>query len=231
MITVLLALSSPFASGAEPEAPTSAIVAAGNGLVAAPPEGFVAPTDMSSTWVSVLGDCLEEARAGAFSVVDRSKDGSGTEQLAQDAAAIRELAPSAVVLTVGAAEMEEGADPAAFATRLTGVVSTLRAGDGPGVLLVGIVAPTLWQLEWKGGEDVAARQAAIDARTAEWNDALAKVAAADDGVWMVDLGWPSEKGARQRLTRGGWALTDRAHARIGAVICEELLKNLKNGAK
>ncbi|MCB9678772.1 MAG: SGNH/GDSL hydrolase family protein [Alphaproteobacteria bacterium] len=223
MITLLLAA---LAIAAEP------IVAAGNGLVAAPPEGFVKPDDaVVGTWVSVLGDCLEEARPGEWSVVDRSRDGTTTVQLATEAAAIRELGPRTVVLGVGAHEMGPDETVDAFAKRLAGVVGALRADNGPSVLLVGIVPPTLSQLEWKDGEDVQARQAAVDARTAEWNAALGKIAEADDGVWVVDLGWPSERNARQRLTRGGWALTDRAHARIGAVICEEILKNLKNVQK
>lgn len=205
------------------------VVAAGNGLVAAPPPELVKPaSEVASTWISVLGDCLEDGRPGAFSVVDRSDEGTTTSRVNKDVGSIRELEPAAVVLGLGALEMSSDEEPAAFRRRLTEVVSSLRAGNGPLVLLVGIVGPTLSQLEWSAEEDVAARQGAIDQRARSWNEALERVAASDDGVWRVDLAWPSDSSSRKRLTRGGWALTDRAHARVGAVICEELLKKLKN---
>ncbi len=234
-VFVLLSLSiSTPAFAADPPAEASAVVAAGNGLVAAPPEGFVAPK-VTSTWVSVLADCLEEARPGVFSVVDRSKEGATTGQVKADVAAVQELKPRVVVLGLGAHEMRDDEDPAAFVGRLSSVVGALRgtaSGPPPAVFLVGLAAPTLSQLEWSPDDvqdqDVATRQATIDSQTGAWNAALSALASKDDGVWHVDLGWPSGSGGRGSLTRGGWALTDRAHARIGAVICEEILKNLGN---
>jgi hypothetical protein len=230
VFVLFLSLLNP-ATAAEP------VVAAGNGLVASPPDDFVAPKG-TSTWVSVLADCLEEARPGVFSVVDRSRDGVTTKDVEADVGGMRELTPRVVVLGLGARDMQGSETPERFVERLSAVVGSLRApvsgGTPPAVFLVGLAAPTLSQLEWSADDvaarDVATRQAEIDARTAAWDEALGTLADKDDGVWHVDLGWPAASD-RGSLTRGGWALTDRAHARIGAVICEEILKNLGNDSK
>jgi hypothetical protein len=213
-------LSTAFAAGP--------VVAIGNGLVAAPPAEIEATEPVSGAWVSVVGDCLEEGRPGAFAVVDRSAHGATASALLADTAGVRALGPSAVVVGVGAQEMRADGPSAEFVAAVGKLVASLRADGGPAVLLVGMVAPTLEQLEWN--EPVEPRQAAIDARTTEWNAGLAGLASADDGVWFVDLwsAWPRDGRSRRRLTRGGWGLTDPAHARIGAEICEELLKKLKS---
>lgn len=206
------------------------VVAVGNGVVAAPPPEIEVGEVAGGAWVSVVGDCLEEARPGAWPVVDRSKHGSTASLVLAEVPAIRALTPSAVLIGVGAQEMRDASARDAFVATLRRTVGALRADGGPIVVIVGVVSPTLEQLAW--GEPVEPRQLALDTSTTEWNASIAKLAGADEGVAFVDLwtAWPRDGRTRRRLTRAGWGLTDPAHARVGAQICEELLKKLKNEA-
>lgn len=200
------------------------IVTVGTDLVAGAPVRTESPVN---AWVPVVADCLDEGRLKRVSVVDRSHGGLTAASLVKDVEALRALDPSAVVIGVGAHEV--AGDAAVFHDQVADVVRLLRAEGGPQVYLVGLVAPTLAQVAGKDDRP----QPALDESIAPFNEALAKVAAADDGVWRVDLwaAWPKEPTERARMTEGAYALTDLAHARVGAVICEQILANLRNRRK
>lgn len=201
---------------------TPSVVTVGTDLVAGAP---VREASRANAWVPVLADCLEEA-GGAPPVVDRSSAALTTATLARDVEAIRALAPAAVVISVGSHE-QVGGDMGAFHDQVEQVVRHLRGTDGPKVYLVGLLPRTVEQ------EPLALRKAdqtAVDAALTPWNEGLARIAGADDGVWFVDLwaSWPSDPAERGRMTVDAFELTDPAHARIGAVICEQILANLRN---
>lgn len=197
------------------------VVTVGAELVAGPPN---AEAKAQNAWVPVLADCLEEAAPGELAVVDRSRAGVTTKALAKDVASLKALGPKAVVIGVGARETD--GDVGAVSDRVGEVIRLLRADGGPEVYLIGMVAPTLSQVPGLDGQEAA------DAHATGFNAELSKLATADDGVWHVDLwaSWPRDAG-RERLTEGGYQLTDPAHARIGAVICERILANLRNRGK
>lgn len=204
------------------------VVTVGSDLVAGSPARDDRP---ASAWVPVLADCLEEARPGKLPVVDRSRAGVTSVSLKDDVEGVRSLAPTAVVIGVGSHEAPSG-DPAVFRDQVEAVVKLLRADGGPQVYLVGLVAPVVGQLPAPDGQPVP-EQAASDAKLVPWNEGLEKIASLDDGVWFVDLwgAWPREQAERDVLTTGGYVLTDPAHARVGAVICEQILANLRKRRK
>lgn len=198
------------------------VVTVGTDVVAGSPASKV----HQAAWVPVLADCLEEGLPGALPVVDRTVAG---EALLGDVEALRSLDPAAVVISVGARE-SIGAEAGPFRDQLQDVVQLLRGDGGPAVYLVGLVPPDLVS----SPEALPGREgAAVEAGVRSWNEGLARLAGADDGVWFVDLwaGWPEDPEQRARLLEGGLRLTDPAHARIGAVICEQILTNLRKTAK
>lgn len=200
------------------------IVTVGTDLVAGAP---TRTSKAENAWVPVLADCLEEGRLKRVSVVDRSRGELTAASLKADVGALRDLDPAAIVIGIGAHETD--LDPTVFQDQVAEVVQLLRRDDGPQVYLVGLVAPTLAQVPGAEAADQQTRDAAVE----PMNAALEQVAAADDGVWRVDLwaAWPREAAERAAMTDGGFALTDRAHARVGAVICEQILSNLRNRRK
>ena len=181
--------------------------------------------EAAAAWTSVLADCAEEAAPGKISIVDR------TDVLHSkgDAAVVRELGPKAVVLTH---PVPHAVDPEAWGKVVQGVLEAVRVDGGPTVFLIGAVAPTVAQQVEEGAKrsraELDALQATADERTTTWNARLEKLAATDDGVWYVDVwrDWPRDSRKRAKLTLDGWKLSDQAQARIGGVICDEMLKRL-----
>ncbi len=211
MLSFLFALSCAFAS--------RPVVTVGGSFVAGAP-----PSDpAAAAWVPVLADCLEEGKPGRFPVVDRSRVALRPDSVAADVEALRALSPIAVVLGFGSEELPK-VDPTRFRERVREVVKRLRADGGPQVYLLGLVAPLIGQTP-----NPRRTQPEVDAAIRPFNDVLASMAAGDDGVWYVDLwaSWPRSQEERARLTEGGYRLTDPAHARVGAVICEQLLTHLE----
>jgi len=168
-------------------------------------------------WVSVLADCLDERQPGDWVVLDRSADGETTSRARQDVAAVRELDPGVVLVGVG---VPDGADQTTFRADLAALVHDLRAEDGPEVLLVGLIPPTLSQIP-----DSHASQADADRRAHDWDAALDAVATTRTGVEHVDLlaGWPADADARARLTVHGTRLSDQGHARVAAQVCDAVI--------
>lgn len=202
------------------------VVALGDGLVAGPPaRAAAAEPGGPGGWVPALADCLEERSPQRFTVVDRAVGGETVASARGRLAGVRELQPAWVIVTLGAQELSDPAvDLKRLRQELRGVVDelTARARKGrPGVLLVGLVPPTLGQVD--GAE--AAAQEGVDGRTAEWNRALAEVAGQAEQVVHVDLwaDWPREAQARSALTVQGWSLSDQGHARVAAAICDAVL--------
>lgn len=189
-----------------------------NVVIDAPPEAHAA--ERAAAWTSVLADCVEEAAPGAMSIVDRTDVLHSKGEARQ----VRELDPKAVVVTH---PVPRDVDMEVWIGELEGVIHSLRADGGPAVLLVGAVAPTVAQVAVDAAQAEALQQQA-DARVEAWNERLAKLAEADDAVWMVDpwKSWPRDGKKRNRLTTEGWKLSDQAQARIGAIICDELIKRL-----
>lgn len=168
-------------------------------------------------WVAILADCLEERSPGAYVVLDRSAEGQDAETTRRDVAAVKELAPSLVLVGVG---VPGDADRRSFRAGLQGLVADLRAGDGPEVLLVGLIPPTLSQLP-----DASEVQAAADRRTRTWDGEVAAVADADLGVHHVALlaTWPESAEEREALTVEGTRLSDQGHARVAAQVCDAVI--------
>lgn len=195
-----------------------AVVAIGDGLVAGPSEDAAAasPT-LPGGWVAVLGDCLEERKPARYSVVNRARAGETVRSARKRLGGIMELQPRLVVVGLGAQEFGRDRKPDAFRTGLSSLVATVREGPTPpAVVLVGMVPPTLAQVEQ--GE----RQQAEDERTQRWNAVLVDIAAEHSGVHALDLwgDWPQEGAARGALTAQGWNLTDQGHARVAAAVCD-----------
>ncbi len=169
------------------------IVAVGEGLIADPPAAEARVEQVASVgWVAVLADCLEERRPGAFVVVDRSAGGERPVALAHSAPVVRELAPALVVVGFGAEPTAE----------ITALLDTLRREDGPAVMLVGPLPPSI-------------RREAV----------LALWTAAPLGAILVDpsVGWPTAPEERARLADADDRLSDPGHARIGAQVCDAVL--------
>lgn len=208
------------------------VVALGDGLVAGPPAKATAVEPaLPGGWVPALADCLEERSPQRFTVVDRAVGGETVATVRGRLAGVRELQPAWVVVTLGAQEI---ADPAAdlkrFRQDLRAVVDELTARSRKsrtGVLLVGLVPPTLGQVE---GADPAT-QDGVDGRTAEWNRAFVELAASVDNVVHVDLWteWPRDASARAALTVNGWSLSDQGHARVAAAVCDAVIANAGKG--
>lgn len=187
-----------------------------NVVMDAPIEAHAA--EPAAAWSSVLADCAEEASPGALSIVDRTDVLHSKGQTAE----VRAIQPKAVVVTH---PVPQAVDAAKWSRELERVIGAVRADGGPVVFVVSAVAPTVAQL---AARDVEKAQADTDARTERWNEQLAGLAAKDDGVWFIDVwkAWPRDA-KRGQLTVEGWRLTDQAQARIGAVICEEMLRRLR----
>jgi len=193
------------------------VVAMGNGLVASSPgQKPVAEESVPGGWVSVLQDCLDEGAPGGYSVVDRSVPGETARTARERVPGVLDLSPRTVVVALGARELgAESPNPTRFIKDLDKVVDELReGGTRPSVVVVGMVSPTL--------ESDADAQAALDARTTAWNEALRTEADGRPGVQHMDLWstWPRQGPARSGLTRGGWQLSDQGHARVGAMVCD-----------
>lgn len=187
-----------------------------NVVVDAPIEAHAA--EPAAAWSSVLADCAEEAAPGMLSIVDRTDVLHSKGQTKE----VRAIGPRAVVVTH---PVPQQVDATQWASELEQVIRAVRADGGPVVFVVGAIAPTVAQLV---AQDVEKAQKLADERAAAWNQQLSGLAARDDGVWFIDVwkGWPRDA-ARGELTVDGWRLTDQAQARLGAVICEELLRRLR----
>lgn len=189
---------------------TLPVVAMGDGLVAG-----ASPSAAPGGWVAVLQDCLEERQPGRYSVVDRA----GAEPIRatfERGEAVRELAPTVVVVTFGAHALD-GMTAPSLEKDVGKLIRALRAGDAPPqVVLVG-VAPAV--------AAAAADQAKLDEQIAAWNAVLTTAARDVPGVRRVDLltDWPADPGARAGLASGAWALSDQGHARVAAAVCDAVL--------
>ena len=200
------------------------VVAIGDGLGAGPPPSVEAGSaTVPGGWVPVLADCLEERAPKRFTVVDRAVAGETVATARPKIVQVRELGAAWVIVTLGAQELsDEALDPKKLKEDLAGLIGELKGKKGPKVLLVGLVPPTLSQVD---GAD-AARQPALDERTAKANVALSELAAASDAVKHLDLwtDWPHEGPGRAALTQQGWSLSDQGHARVAAAVCDTLLR-------
>ncbi len=207
------------ASLAWADAPPKPVVAMGDGLVAGPPASEALP--VAGGWVPSLADCLEERAPGAFAVVDRAESGETARSARKKVRDVVGLGPSTIVVTLGAQEL---ADPDATTAALTGdlraLVDALHKRERPRVLLVGMVPPTLAQTDYADAD----RQQKADARTTEWNAAVASLATELPAVQHVDLwrDWPRD-GERATLTQKGWSLSEQGHARVAAVVCDAVM--------
>jgi hypothetical protein len=215
----------------------AAVLALGDGLVAAPPAApAVAPAEAAAGsavpggWVPVLADCLEERAPQRFTVVDRVAGGETLASARAKLAGARELAPGFVVVALGARELAgEAVDPTALRSELDAFLADLRPKGGkkpgPSVLLLSAVPPTLSQV---AGSDPA-QQDKVDGKAAAWNKVLGDVARAGEGIVHVDLlaDWPKDTTGRAALTVGGWSLSDQGHARVAAAVCDAMLTAAK----
>lgn len=199
------------------------VVAMGDGLVAGPPAA-VAP-EVAGGWVASLADCLEERVPGGFTVVDRAQPGETAASARKKVSGVRELQPRVVVLTLGAQELaDDKAEPSALTGELERLVGELRPKKSRvGVLLVGMVPPSLEQAGAPGDD----RQKAIDARTEAWNGEVAELAKRLDAVGHVDLwkDWPRGE-RRVEHTELGWHLSEQGHARVAAAVCDAVIEQL-----
>ncbi len=200
--------------------PPTVVLAMGDGLVAGPPAA-VAP-EVAAAWVTSLADCLDERAAGAYSVTDRATPGETVKSARAKVTQLRKEPADVVVVTLGAQEL---ADDAAEAEQLGSQLETLLTEmRGPKsvtpVILVGMVPPTLAQ----AGPDDSEHQAAIDARTEDWNAEVAKLSRRLSGVRHLDVwkDWPRD-GARADHTELGWHLSEQGHARVAAAVCDAVV--------
>lgn len=212
MLTLLLALTA-FA-GPRP------IVAVGDGLVVgsqAEPD-----KDRPGSWVAVLADCLDERLPGRFSVIDQSWSGATPSEVRDDAWRVAEAEPALVLVGVGAGELSsQPPDRQRFRTQLGALVAELRGQSEVPVMLVGVIPPTVTQLQRMD----PSLQASMDKRAVEWNEELVALARSMPAVTHVDLlrDWPSDPVARAPLTEAGTRLTDRGHARVAAMVCDAVV--------
>jgi GDSL-like lipase/acylhydrolase family protein len=204
-----------------------AVLALGDGLVAAAPAEGAKASSVPGGWVPVLADCLQERAPQRFSVVDRVAAGETLATAHDKLAGARELGPDFIVVALGARELAgDPLEPAKLRGELDSLVADLRQkrigpGRRPTVLLLSAVPPTLSQV---AGSDPAL-QVHLDERAASWNQVLADEARTGDGVVHVDLlaDWPRDGAARSALTVGGWSLSDQGHAKVAAAVCDALL--------
>jgi hypothetical protein len=204
----------------------AAVLAVGDGLVAAPAAEGSAASSVPGGWVPVLADCLQERAPQRFAVVDRVAAGETLASARQKLAGAKDVTPGYVVVALGARELAgETVDTKSLRQELDGFLADLRKhGDGkhrPTVLLLSAVPPSLSQV---AGSDPAL-QARLDERATAWNQVLADEARTGDGVVHVDLlaDWPKDPTARAALTTSGWSLSDQGHARVAAAVCDAML--------
>jgi hypothetical protein len=175
-----------FAGGAVP------IVAIGDGLL--PASSAPGP----GGWVAVVADCLEERRAGAFTVVDRAVPGGDPGVALGSVGGALELAPQLVLVGLAPPHAD---DVAAFKAQVDALVAALIPRVGA-VVLVGVADP--------GGRP-------------EWGAALDELVAAHPGVVHVDAARDWAAPERATLIGAGGVLTDQGHARVGGAVCDAIL--------
>jgi hypothetical protein len=198
---------------------TARVVVVGDGLVAGPPTDLATPPPMAGGWVGVLGDCLEERLGGGWTVVDRSRPGATSVSVLERVSEVVNLEPTVVLLGVGARELSGEMSPDVFQQQVSQLVELFR-NAGPNVLLVGLVTPSIRQVE------PAPHQVALDERTRSFDAMLSAIAGSKDGVRHLDLlrSWPHDETGRAALTSQGWLLSDKGHAKVGSLACEEVVE-------
>ncbi|MBN2800245.1 MAG: SGNH/GDSL hydrolase family protein [Deltaproteobacteria bacterium] len=183
------------------------VVALGDGPVMTPP-GQVREAG-EPVWEMVMADCLQEKAAEPWTVLDRTQPGASPEVQVGRVAEVRGLSPRAVVTLSVTGPWDE-----ARAGEVSALLLSLSVAGGPSVFVVGPVAPAV------------ADQAPMDAQADRWNAGLAQLTGGMERVELVDLwaDWPRSGPARAGLTLDGGRLSDQGHARVGAALCEALLK-------
>lgn len=203
------------------------------------PEPFVGGThpepagSLPGGWVPVLADCLEERAPARYTVVDRAVPAETIATARDRVAAVRELTPAFVLVTLGGPELGDAStDLGKLRGQLVQLLGELAKGrkSRPQILLLSTLPPTLSQAAPpphadEDPESAARVQGQIDARAAAWNTTLGDVARTVDGVGHVNLlaDWPTDPVARGALTELGWSLSDQGHARVAAAVCDAIL--------
>lgn len=179
-------------------------------------------------WVAVLGDCLEERVAGQFEVLSAPDLGSGAaaSQVLGAVAGRKDVWVVSSVSVAGAAT--NPAPVVAELAELRASAAALRSGGVLLLLLPGAAGADAWRAAVQSYPSRGQPpQGQPPVRAGGSKARVRSGASGVDRVWLIDLDAASANvgsASAGNATSGATpALSDQAHARIGALVCDALV--------